>query len=230
MRSFSCSTVRSRPRTSASHESCPLLNSRTSASAATDAIRAIGGFRRLRTDGTRWAIPYREDTDFGLRLVRDAGPVPFEPDAFVLHPAESVDLRRLVRLARYYVVDAAFTRLHPESVPRLRTRPLARLRIRLATAITLLAPLLLGRRTRPAAALGMLALASAVSAQFEAELRSAGIGRELALAGTDTLRRLPRSLLWSLVAGSARLQGESMVALGLAQIPPGRPEPLPAPR
>ena len=187
--------------------------------ARADAVRAVGGFRRLRSGGARWAIPYREDTDLGLRLVRDAGPVPFVPEAFVVHPAEPIDLRRLVRLGRYFIVDGAFARAHPGAVPPVWRAPLARARIRLATAITLLTPLLAARRTRAAAAFAIAVRTAAVSAQFEVELRSAGIDRTLAEAAGDTLRRLPRSLLWALAAGSARIEGEAIVVLRLPAPP-----------
>jgi glycosyltransferase involved in cell wall biosynthesis len=187
--------------------------------ARADAIRAVGGFRRLRTDGDGWAIPYREDSDLALRIIRDVGPIPFEPEAFVVHPAEPVDLRRLIQLARHFVVDGAFARLHPGAVPSLRRRPLARLRIRCATVLTLLTPGLARRRTRRAVALMIVALGAAVSAQFEVEIRAGGAHRGLVSTVLDTVRRLPRALLWSLVAGSSRLQGEAMVRLGLILIP-----------
>lgn len=187
--------------------------------ARADAIREIGGFRRLRVDGSGWAIPYREDTDLGLRLIREVGPVPFVPGAFVLHPAEPVDLRRLWRLGRYFVVDAAFARLHPDAIPPVRSHPLARLRIRLATTITLLSPLLLWSRARFPAALTLIALGAAVSAELESELRAAGVRRTAAEITLDTARRLPRSLAWSLAAGSARLQGEAMLAIGAVTLP-----------
>jgi hypothetical protein len=188
--------------------------------ARAEAIRAVGGFRRLRADGGAWTVPYREDTDLALRIIRYVGPIPFEPDAYVFHPAESVDWYRLWRLARYYVVDGAFVRLHPEAVLPLRRRPLARLRIRLAVAITLLTPALAHRHTRRRAALLMLALATTVSAQFEVEARAAGVRRGKMATVSETIRRLPRSLVWSVAAGSARLQGEAMVALGLIELPP----------
>jgi len=196
------------------------------------ALRAVGGFRRLRADPTGWAVPYREDTDLALRIIRDVGPIPFVPEAFVLHPAEAVDTRRLLRLARYFVVDGAFARLHPGAVPPLWRRPLARLRIRLAVAVTLIMPALAYRRTRTPAALIILALGAAVSAQFEVEVRAAGVRRGRVATLRDTIRRLPRSLLWSLAAGSARLQGEAMVGLGLIEVAGdggrGRPEALPS--
>jgi GT2 family glycosyltransferase len=188
--------------------------------ARAEAVRAIGGFRRMRfDDGDAWAVPYREDTDFGLRLVSRIGPVPFAPEAVVRHPPEAVDLRRLICLARYYVVDGAFARLHPGAVPSLHRAPLARLRIRAATAITLLVPLLAARRTRTPAALGILVLTAAVSGQVELELRTAGLDRSLTDALRDSARRLPRSLVWSLAAGSARLQGEVLVTLGAVALP-----------
>ena len=183
------------------------------------AARAVGGFRQLRADGNAWAFPYREDTDLGLRVIAAVGPITFAPEAVVYHPAEPVDLVRLVRLAHYYVVDAAFARLHPEAAPVLWRRPLARLRIRLACVTTLALPLLAVPRTRRTASLIILALSAAVSAQVESELRSAGLRRPVPMAARDTFRRLPRSLVWSVAAGSARLQGEVMVRLGWA-VPP----------
>jgi GT2 family glycosyltransferase len=183
------------------------------------ALETVGGFRTLRADGRGWRIPFREDTDLALRIVRDVGPIPFEPDAFVLHPAEAVDMRRLIRLARYFVVDGAFARLHPEAVPSVRSRPLARLRIRLATAATLLVPGLLHRLSRPPTSFAIVVLGLAVSAQVEVELRSAGVHRGPASVLRDTARRLPRSIVWLLCAGSARLQGEAVVRLGLVRTP-----------
>lgn len=185
-----------------------------------EAIEAAGGFRRLRADGEHaWAIPYREDSDLALRVVREVGPIPFAPDAYVLHPAEAVDLRRLVRLARYFVVDGAFARLHPEACPPIHRRPLARARIRAASAIVLLLPGLLPGRTRRPVAIMIAALTAAVSAQVDFELRQAGLRRPPLAAARDTIRRLPRALLWSLVAGSARLEGEALLALGIVELP-----------
>ncbi|MGO9972081.1 MAG: glycosyltransferase family 2 protein [Solirubrobacteraceae bacterium] len=191
-----------------------------------DAVRAAGGFRRLRTDGTQWSVPYREDTDLALRVIKRCGPVPFEPAAVVLHPAEPIALRRLVTLARYFVVDAAFRRVHPEVVQPPWRRPLARLRIRLALLTVMLVPGLAARRTRRPSAALIAAAALAASAQFEVELRAAGVHRTLIAIVEDTLRRWPRSLIWLLVAGVSRLQGEAMVALNLVTLPqpdaPGR--------
>jgi len=185
-----------------------------------EAIESAGGFRRLRADGEHaWAIPYREDSDLALRVVREVGPIPFAPDAYVLHPAEAVDLRRLVRLARYFVVDGAFARLHPGAVSPVWRRPLARARIRAASAIVLLLPGLLPRRTRRPVAIMITALTAAVSAQVDLELRQAGLWRPPLAAAQDTIRRLPRALLWSLVAGSARLEGEALLALGIVALP-----------
>jgi cellulose synthase/poly-beta-1,6-N-acetylglucosamine synthase-like glycosyltransferase len=183
------------------------------------AIESVGGFRRLRVDGDGWAIPYREDTDLGLRLVKRVGQVPFVPEAFVLHPAEPTDVRRLVRLGRYFIVDGAFARLHPEAVPSLNIRPFSRVRIRLATALTLITPLLAFERTRRIAATSIVLLGVGVSAQFEIELRAAGVRRGPLPMVLDTTRRLPRMLMWSLAAGSARLQGEALVALRMVELP-----------
>jgi hypothetical protein len=178
------------------------------------AIERVGGFWRVPyRDG--WRVPYREDTDLALRIIKQVGPIPFDPDAFVVHPPESVGVGRLMRLAHYFVVDGAFVRRHPDAVPRLLEHPLARLRIRLATAATLLVPGLLPRRSRRIAATAILATAAAVSAQFEVEMRSAGVKRPLPSMIVDSLRRLPRALLWSLTAGAARLEGEALLRLGL---------------
>jgi GT2 family glycosyltransferase len=183
------------------------------------AVEAVGGFRRLRTDGDRWALPYREDSDLALRLIAHVGPVPFLPAAFVLHPAEAIDLRRLVSLAGYFVVDGAYLRLHPAAERPLWRRPLARLRIRLATAEALLLGGLAPRRTRCVTAIGLLGIGLALSLQFELELRAAGRRRALRAAAPDVLRRLPRSLLWGGVAGAARVRGELAVRLGFARLP-----------
>jgi len=193
-----------------------------------DAVAAVGGFRPLLEGDPRWAIPYREDSDLALRVIREVGPIPFEPRAVVFHPPESIDLHRLIRLARYFVVDGAYLRLHPEAVQPVLRQPFARLRIRMATTTVLLTPLLIPRRSRCLATLAMILLSSAVSAQFEAELRAAGVRRSRSAALATTIRRLPRSLLWSLVAGGARLQGEAMLIVGRAKVPPDDLEPRPA--
>jgi hypothetical protein len=70
--------------------------------------------------------------------------------------------------------------------------------------------------------MAIVSLATAVSLQFEAELRAAGVERSAADAVADTVRRVPRTLIWSLAAGSARLQGELEVRLGLATLPEPR--------
>jgi GT2 family glycosyltransferase len=184
------------------------------------AIERVGGFWRLpNRNGLR--VPYREDTDLALRIIKHVGPIPFDPDAFVLHPPEPVGVDRLVRLARYFVVDAAFARRHPDAVPGLLERPLTRLRIRLATAATLLLPGLLHRRSRRTVAAAILVVAAAVSAQFEIEAHSAGNRRSLRARLLDSVRRLPRALLWLLTAGAARVEGEALVRLGLVDIPQG---------
>jgi hypothetical protein len=193
-----------------------------------DAIAAAGGFRSLLPGHDRWAIPYREDSDLALRVIRDVGPIPFASGAVVFHPPEQVDLRRLICLARYFVVDGAYLRLHPEAVQPVCRRPFARLRIRMATTIVLLTPLLIPRRSRSRATLAMILLSGAVSAQFEAELGAAGLRRSRSTALASTVRRLPRSLLWSLVAGGARLQGEAMLIVGRTEVPPDDLEPMPA--
>jgi GT2 family glycosyltransferase len=185
------------------------------------ALERVGGFWRM-PYRDRWRVPYREDTDLALRIIKQVGPIPFDPDAFVLHPPEPVGVDRLVRLAHYFVVDGAFARRHPDAVPRLLERPLARLRIRLATAATLLVPGLLSRRSRRMAAAAILAAAAAVSAQFEVEMRRAGARRPVPTMILDSLRRLPRALLWLLSAGLARLKGEALLRLGLVQIPQDR--------
>jgi GT2 family glycosyltransferase len=185
--------------------------------------RAVGGARLM------WRKPpinYREDTDLAERIQRDAGPIGFEPDAFVVHPAEAVTLRRLVWLGRCFLADAVLIRLHPDVFGSPWRRPLARLRIRLAIALTVLVPGLTHRRTRRLTAILVASLSGAISAQFELEIRSAGLIRGPLAIIRDTGRRLPRGFLWGLAAGSARIQGEAMVRLGLVEIPPERPEPL----
>jgi hypothetical protein len=184
-----------------------------------EALATVGGFRRLRTGGSAWTFPFREDSDIGLRIIRDVGPIPFEPEAIVYHPAEAVSLGRLVRVARFFVVDAAFVRLHPAACPPVWRRPLARLRIRLATVLVAALPGLLTRRTRVACVLTVLVTGAAISAQFELELRDAGLGRPWRTALLGTIRRVPRALLWATAAGSARLQGELLVRLRLITIP-----------
>lgn len=179
----------------------------------TDAARAVGGFRRLLHGGAGWAIPYREDTDFGLRVRDQVGPVPFAPDAFVWHRPEHVNLRRLVSLARYFVVDGAFIRLHPDAVPSVWRHPLARFRIRGATCVTLLFPLLLAGPLRRWVTAAITLLVVGLSAHTELELRQAGARRSTAAAVRDIVRRLPRTLAWALAAGGARLQGEAIAQI-----------------
>lgn len=187
--------------------------------ARTQAARRVGGFRPLGRDLRGRPFPYREDTDFALRLITEAGPVPFVPAAFTLHPPEAVDLRRLVRLGGMFVADAAFARRHPEAVPAIWRRPLARARIRLATGMIALVPAAVLRRTRRPALLALLASGLAISVQFEVELRAAGLARTPERAIADTIVRLPRSLLWGLAAGLARVRGEALVRLRLMTIP-----------
>jgi hypothetical protein len=98
------------------------------------------------------------------------------------------------------------------------------MRIRLATVLTVLTPGLLSRRARAPVSLGMLVLTTALSAQFEVEVRRAGVRRAAPRTVLDTVRRLPRSFVWALAAGSARIQGETMVRLGLITIAPDPPE------
>ncbi len=181
------------------------------------AYRAVGGSQLV------WLWPpvnYREDSDLAHRILRDAGPIAFEPGAFVIHPAEAMNIRRLCWVARCFMADAMLIRLHPEVFPSVWRRPLVRLRIRCATLTVLIVPALAGRHTRRLAAAFVAAAALVISAQFEAEIRAAGIRRSPFEMGRDTLRRWPRSLLWLLVAGFSRLQGTAMVALNLVALPP----------
>jgi hypothetical protein len=185
--------------------------------------RAVGGARPM------WMWPptnYREDTDLAMRVRRDGGPIAFEPDAFVVHPAEPISLRRTASLGRAFMADAMLRRLHPGVFGSVRRHPLARLRIRLATALTLAVPGLLGHRTRRSATVLIGLLAAAVSAHFEVEIRLAGVPRGPLATMRDTLLRLPRALIWALAAGSGRIQSEIMVASGLVKLPPERPKPL----
>jgi hypothetical protein len=177
----------------------------------TEAFRAVGGSRLM---WHRPPVNYREDTDLAQRILRDIGPIAF------------VDLRRLIWLGRCFMADSVLTRLHPGVFPRLHQRPLARLRIRLATALTLLIPGLIPRRTRRSTVLLLAGITSAVSAQFEVEIWSSGLRRPPLTIAADTIRRLPRAFVWSVAAGSARIQAETMLALGLVDLPPSRPEPM----
>jgi hypothetical protein len=190
------------------------------------AYRAAGGSRLM------WHRPptvYREDTELALRIERFAGPIVFEPDAFVTHPAEPVSLTRLVRLGRAFAADAVLVRIHPGVFGSVVQQPLARLRIRLATLLTLLLPGLALARVRRASAIAIATGAGAISAQFEVEIRGAGMKRTPLAIALDTVRRLPRSLVWAVAAGSGRLLGEAMVIIGLVEIPPERPPALPNP-
>jgi hypothetical protein len=189
----------------------------------TDAFRAVGGSRLM------WHHPpvnYREDTDLAKRVQRDVGPIAFEAGAFVVHPAEAVNFRRLIWLGRCFMADSTLTRLHPGVFPRVHERPFARMRIRLATCLTLALPFAGPRRTRRAAVIALMALTAAVSAHFEFEIWTAGLRRPPWRIALDTARRLPRALVWSIAAGTARFQGEAMVKLGLAELPPDRPGPM----
>lgn len=183
-----------------------------------DAFQRVGGSRSM------WRKPptnYREDTDLARRIIREAGPIAFESEAFVVHPAEPVDLRRVVWLGRSFAADAMLRHLHPGVFPPVWRRPFARARARSAVVVTLLFPALAVRRSRLPSAVLIGLLVTGVSVQAERELREAGLRRGPATAIRDTIRRLPRALLWSIAAGTARLQGEAMVRLGLVT-PPGQ--------
>jgi hypothetical protein len=171
------------------------------------AVKAIGGFRTFRADGG-WRFPYREDTDFALRVQRNCGAILFAPHVLVWHPIEHVGLRRYLTTASYFVVDGAFMRLHPTYVPSLLVKPLARLRIRLACLTVLSLPLLMSARSRRTGMLVITSCALGVDLQVERELRESGICRAWDASCMDVCRRLPRSVAWCVVAGAARISGE----------------------
>ncbi|HVL96597.1 MAG TPA: glycosyltransferase [Solirubrobacteraceae bacterium] len=179
------------------------------------AFDAAGGFLPLRADAApRWNVPFREDTDLGLRLERAAGPVVFDPEVVVRHPVDEVDLRGYLRTARYFELDAALQRLHPQALPPLR-RPLARARIRSAVLAALAAPGALRAGRARAVAAGALALAVGVQqAQVERDLARAGLRRPRAQVVSDIVRRTPRCAAWALVAGASRVAGVAGVRAG----------------
>jgi glycosyltransferase involved in cell wall biosynthesis len=57
--------------------------------------------------------PYREDTDFGVRVL-SAGYRAIWTDKYeVLHPIEYINFRRFLKIAGFFIHDARFNRLHP---------------------------------------------------------------------------------------------------------------------
>jgi hypothetical protein len=179
-----------------------------------EAFEAVGGFRAFGSGALTRSMPFREDTDLALRIVSDVGPIAFDPACFVWHPVEQLRLPDMLRIAGYFVVDAAFLRAHRSRFPSFVAAPAARLRIRLACLCVASAPLLMLRRTRLLAAGVVTAAAVAVDLQVEVDLAGAGLKRPLRRIAADVLRRLPRALLWCLAAGSARLAGEAMLRFG----------------
>lgn len=177
-----------------------------------DAVLRAGGFQRL------WEEPllsprlhFREDTDLGLRVRDRVGPVPFEPALVVRHPVDQPALLAHLHTALFFILDAPFARLHPGALPGLRAAPLARFRIRAASVTLAALPLLGPRRTRSAAVLAMAACTAGVSLHVERELRAAGLRRGRMDEARTAILRLPRSFLWCLLAGLARVVGMVLV-------------------
>jgi GT2 family glycosyltransferase len=184
-----------------------------------DAFLRVGGVRALRTDAHQhWEIPFRQDTDLGLRLVQEAGPVPFDPGLVVDHPLEDVGLSRHLQTAFFFEVDDAFSRIHPGEFPSLLRHPTARGRIRAATAGVVAVPFLAVRRCRRAAALVIISATAVQVVHMERGIARAGLRRGPFAVASSAVRRLPRSLLWTLVAGFARLLGMVEVRAGLVTV------------
>ncbi len=165
-----------------------------------DALTRVGGFRTLRQ-------PFREDTDLGLRLVEQVGPIEFAPDAVVRHPIDDVSLRRHLRTALFFAEDAAFFAAHPGHAPSVLGEPLARVRIRLACGSVAAAAAALHPRLRRASAGALGTIALLLSLQVDHDLRRAGISAHPARRLAAVVLRLPRSLAWALTAGAARIWG-----------------------
>jgi glycosyltransferase involved in cell wall biosynthesis len=178
------------------------------------ALARVGGFRTLGPPQSRWwLVPFREDSDCALRIMNAVGPIAFEPAAIVMHPVEEPRLRRQLQVARYFIVDAVYLRVHRDRLRNLR-RPWARGRIRLACLAVGAVPLLGRRRTR-AIALGIVGTAGlALAGHSSMELRQAGWRPGAAATALMVLRAWPRSVAWALVAGASRLLGEALVVSG----------------
>jgi GT2 family glycosyltransferase len=183
-----------------------------------DAFMRAGGARRLHLNSrSGWDEGFRQDTDLGLRVERFAGPVPFDPDLVVEHPIENARLGRYLETATYFRIDAAFERVHPSHFPTLLGAPTERARVRGAVLATVSLPGLARRRTRRAAALGVLAGTAVQVVQIERDLWRAGLHRPPRAIASSVVRRLPRSLAWAIVAGTSRLAGIAEVRLGLTR-------------
>lgn len=195
-----------------------------------EAILHAGGFQRLWNERLlTGGVPFREDTDLGLRVRKRVGLLPFDPRLVVQHPIDQPSLRVHVQTARFFALDAPFGRLHPGAIPSLRSAPLARFRIRAACATLGVLPLLAWTRTRLLGALIGTAAVAGVSLQVERDLWIAGLRRSKREQARTAVLRLPRSLLWCLVAGVSRAVGVALVHGGLvrvrgdgAECPPGR--------
>jgi len=179
-----------------------------------EAFSASGGFQRLRRDApARWDHGFREDTDWGLRVVAAAGPIGFAADAFVEHPFEIATLARHLRTALFFEVDAAFASLHPGYFRR-QSGLFGRVRIRLATATAAASIAGLVARRPALTVLAPVAGGFLESARIEVELRSLGHGVPAAATVRDVVLRTPRSAAWMLVAGLARIFGIAAVRTG----------------
>lgn len=186
-----------------------------------DAVLRAGSFQRLwderRLTG---ALHFREDSDLALRVRDRVGPVPFEPALVVRHPVDQPGLRSHLHTARFFALDAPFEQLHPEAIPSLRAAPLARFRIRAACTALATLPLLGRRRTRTAGLATLAACAIGVSLQVEWDLRAAGLRRTCTEEIRSATLRLPRSLLWCLIAGASRVAGIVLVRSRLVPLRP----------
>jgi len=186
-----------------------------------DAVLGAGSFQRL-WDERRLTgkLHFREDSDLALRVCDRVGPVPFEPALVVRHPVDQPGLHSHLHTARFFALDAPFERLHPGAIPSLRAAPLARFRIRAACTALATLPLLGPRRTRAAGLATLASCTVGVSLQVERDLRAAGLQRTRSQEIRSATLRLPRSLLWCLIAGASRLAGVVLVRSRLVAVRP----------
>jgi hypothetical protein len=183
-----------------------------------EAMLQAGGFQRLWPGG--WS-PFREDSDLALRVRELVGPIPFDRELVVGHPIDEVTPRAHLRTAAFFLLDEPFRRAHPSSIPRLHKAPTARLRVRAGCVSLLALGLLAPHRTRRMAAALLLVTTAAQHAQVERDLRLAGERRSPLTMLRDAVRRAPRNVAWSVVAGAARAAGVVGVRTGIiARRPP----------
>lgn len=185
------------------------------------AVVQAGGFQRLWDERLLTGrLHFREDSDLALRVRDRVGPVPFDPALVVRHPVDQPGLRSHLHTARFFALDAPFEQLHPGAIPSFRVAPLTRVRIRAACTALAALPLLCSRRTRAAGLAIIGGCTVGVSLQVERDLRAAGFRRACTAELHSVTLRLPRSLLWCLVAGASRLAGVVLLRSRLVSVRP----------